>query len=298
MQNTEGMKKKPIKDQIFLVTGATDGIGKVTAEEIAKKDATVILIGRNPEKTKSVTEAIRETTGNNKVDHFIADLSSQEQIHKLVENYSERYPHCDVLINNAGALFTSRQESIDGIEMTFALNHLNYFLLTHLMLPKMPTDSPARIINVSSMAHQSGSINFNDIQHKNFYNGWGAYAQSKLANILFTYELARKLEAGNITTNTLHPGIVATKFGANNGFMGSVLRSAMNLISISAEDGAKTQIYLATSDEVEGISGKYYDNCTQAGTSRESNNTDIAHKLWELSLSMTELKEPYGKLAA
>ncbi len=298
MQSNEWTTKKPIKDQIFLVTGATDGIGKVTAEEIAKKEATVILIGRHAEKTKSVTEEILENTGNNKVDHFIADLSSQEQIHKLVDKYSERYPHCDVLINNAGALFTSRQESVDGIEMTFALNHLNYFLLTHLMLPKMPTDSPARIINVSSMAHQGGSINFKDIEHKNFYNGWGAYSQSKLANILFTYELARKLESSNITTNTLHPGIVATKFGANNGFMGSMLRTAMNLISISAEDGAKTQIYLATSDELEGITGKYYDNCKQVSTSRESYNTDVAHRLWELSLSMTGLKEPYGKLAA
>ncbi len=292
------LKTKPIQETTFLISGATDGIGKVTALEIAKLGAKVTLIGRNPDKTKQVTEEIRMLSNNEAVDYFIADLSIQENIYNLAEVYKSRHSVCDVLINNAGALFTSRKESHDGIEMTFALNHLNYFLLTHLMLPLMPQDTHSRIINVSSMAHMSGRINFDDIQQRRFYNGWAAYAQSKLANVLFTYELTRKLEQTSISTNALHPGIVATKFAANNGFMGSILRNAMNLFSISPEEGAETSIYLATSEEVVGITGKYFDNMKALRSSSESYDKAIAKRLWELSLEMTGLKEPYVQKAA
>ncbi|MFZ6019169.1 MAG: SDR family NAD(P)-dependent oxidoreductase, partial [Chloroflexota bacterium] len=200
-----------------LITGGTDGIGKVTALELAKRGAHVIIIGRNPQKTEQTVREIREQSDNPRVDFLIADLSEQEQVRRVAAEYRHRYDQLHVLINNAGAFFAKRELTADGLEKTFALNHLAYFLLTHLLLDLLTKSAPARIINVSSAAHFGGKINFDDLNAEKSYSGWGAYSNSKLMNVLFTYELARRLQGSGVTVNCLHPGFVATQFGKNNG---------------------------------------------------------------------------------
>ena len=276
-----------MKDKVCLITGATAGIGAVTARVLAERGATVILVGRNPDKSRALVEQLKQQTRNPGVDYLLADLSSQQQIRALAETFKTRYPRLDILINNAGGIFFNRRETVDGLEMTFALNHLNYFLLTHLLLDLLQASAPARLINVSSVAHYSASINFKNLQYKRFYGlGWPAYAQSKLANILFTYELARRLPA-NITANALHPGLVATNFALGNGLLGKLARLSLNPISISPQAGAQTIIYLATSPQVEGITGKYFEDCRPYRSSPASYDEATARRLWEVSEELT-----------
>jgi NAD(P)-dependent dehydrogenase (short-subunit alcohol dehydrogenase family) len=252
----------------------------------------VIVVARNVNRCENTVDEIIQTTGNHAVEYMLADLSSQNEIHDLAEAYQNKYDHLDVLVNNAGGFFMSRQESADGIEMTFALNHLNYFLLTNLLLDTIKASAPARIVNVSSAAHQNASINFDDLQGKKKYSGWQAYGQSKLANILFTYELARRLEGTGVTVNALHPGMVATNFGANNGgVLGSLVRQFMNLFSIGVEDGAQTSIYLASSPEVEDVTGKYFVKKKAVSSSSASYDESAAKRLWEISEEMTGVRE-------
>ncbi len=275
-----------------LITGGSDGIGKVTALELAKQGAHVIMVGRNPQKTEQVVREIREQTGNPKVDFLIADLSEQEDVRRVAAEYRHRYDQLHVLINNAGAFFAKREVTSDGLEKTFALNHLAYFLLTHLLLDLLIKSAPARIINVSSAAHFGGRINFDDLNAEKGYNGWGAYSNSKLMNVLFTYELARRLEGSGVTANCLHPGFVATQFGKNNGgLIGFGVGLVQRLGAISPEQGAETTIYLAVSPEVEGISGKYFDQKKAVESSRISQDEETARRLWEISLELSGLKE-------
>jgi retinol dehydrogenase 12 len=283
---------KPMEGKYCMVTGATSGIGAVTARALAQKGARVIVVARNVNRCENTVDEIIQTTGNHAVEYMLADLSSQNEIHDLAEAYQNKYDHLDVLVNNAGGFFMSRQESADGIEMTFALNHLNYFLLTNLLLDTIKASAPARIVNVSSAAHQNASINFDDLQGKKKYSGWQAYGQSKLANILFTYELARRLEGTGVTVNALHPGMVATNFGANNGgVLGSLVRQFMNLFSIGVEDGAQTSIYLASSPEVEDVTGKYFVKKKAVSSSSASYDESAAKRLWEISEEMTGVRE-------
>ena len=278
-----------MKNKVCLITGATAGIGAITARDLAERGATVVLVGRNPDKSRALVEQIKQQTHNPGVEYLLADLSSQQQIRALAETFKSRYPRLDVLINNAGAIFFNRRETVDGLEMTFALNHMNYFLLTHLLLDLLQASAPARIINVSSAAHYVAGINFKNLQYKWFYGlGWPAYAQSKLANVLFTYELARRLPDG-LTANVLHPGLVATNFGAGNGWPGKLFRLAYKLISISPQAGAQTIIYLATSPQVEGITGKYFEDCRPYRSSPASYDEATARRLWEVSKALTEL---------
>ena len=275
-----------------MVTGATSGIGAVTARALTQKGARVIVVARNVNRCENTVDEIIQTTGNHAVEYMLADLSSQNEIHDLAEAYQNKYDHLDVLVNNAGGFFMSRQESADGIEMTFALNHLNYFLLTNLLLDTIKASAPARIVNVSSAAHQNASINFDDLQGKKKYSGWQAYGQSKLANILFTHELARRLEGTGVTVNALHPGMVATNFGANNGgVLGNLVRQFMNLFSISVEEGAQTSIYLASSPEVEDVTGKYFVKKKAVSSSSASYDESAAKRLWEISEEMTGIRE-------
>lgn len=275
-----------------MVTGATSGIGAVTARALAQKGARVIIVARNVNRCENTVAEIIQTTGNHAVEYMLADLSSQDEIHNLVRVYQDKYERLDVLVNNAGGFFMSRLESIDGIEMTFALNHLNYFLLTNLLIETIKASAPARIVNVSSAAHQNASIDFDDLQDKHNYSGWQAYGQSKLANILFTYELARRLEGTGVTVNALHPGFVATNFGANNaGFLGTLVRRFMNLFSIDVETGAQTSIYLAASAEVEGVTGKYFVKQQAVASSEISYDQTTAKRLWEISEEMTGVRE-------
>jgi len=273
--------------KICMVTGATSGIGKETARALAQGGGTVILVGRNREKSEATIDRIKQQTGNPAVEYILADLSSQAAIRQLAETFKRQHERLDVLVNNAGAFFLWCQESMDGIEMTFALNHLGYFLLTNLLLDTMKASAPARIINVSSGSHEGETINFDHLQGKRMYSGFRAYGQSKLANILFTYELARRLEGTGVTVNALHPGFVATSIGTNNGWIVRVIRPLMNLFAISAEEGAQTNIYLATSPEVEGVTGKYFFKCEAVRSSDASYDLAAAERLWQVSAEMT-----------
>jgi len=276
-----------MKGKICMVTGATSGIGLFTALELARMRATVILVSRNPQRCEAVASRIHQLTHNSAVVYFAADLSSQAQIRQLAEKFHSRFSRLDVLVNNAGAFFLRRQESVDGIEMTFALNHLNYFLLTHLLLDTIKASAPARIVNVSSDSHRGARLDFDDIQGKCSYSGFRAYGQSKLANVLFTYELARHLEGLQVTANALHPGFVATNIGKNNGLLAKLVMSIVHLGALPLKEGARTGTYLASSPDVEDISGKYFTREKSVQSDPASYILPDARRLWELSAEMT-----------
>lgn len=277
-----------------LVTGATSGIGEVTARVLAQKGARVILVGRSAERGQAALGRIRLAYPESRVHLLLADLSVQSEIRKLADQVLEIAPKLDVLINNAGAFFFSRQESPDGIEMTWATNHLSYFLLTHLLLPTLyqaaEVTGDARIVTVASNMHKSGKIRFNNLQGRGFYWGLGAYAQSKLANVLFTFELARRLKNSGVTANALHPGFVATQIGSNNGWLINLVWKLSQRRAISIEEGAKTSIYLATSPSVKGISGKYFIREKEASASDAAYDLVSAKKLWQISAEMAGIK--------
>lgn len=283
-----------MKDRIVMVTGATAGIGKATALEIARLGATVIVVGRNGAKSEKVVGWIKEETGNPNVAYMLADLSSIRQTKALAEQYKARYDRLHVLVNNVGAIFLSRGETVDGIENTFALNHLvGYFLLTNSLLPVIQSSAPARIVSVSSGAHFRDRIHFEDLQLEQGYNAMKAYAQSKLANVMFTYELARRLEGTGVTANTLHPGFVASNFVVtNNPRWTKIVRKILNPFAISLAEGAKTSVYLATSPEMEGVTGKYFEECRAKRSSEASYNLADQKRLWDVSEEMLGIKVP------
>lgn len=273
-----------MKGKVVLVTGATDGIGKITALELARMGATVVVAGRNPEKGAQVVKEIIADTGNNNVELMVADLSSMAEVKQLADTFKRKYDRLDVLVNNAGALFIQRKVTVDGYEMTFALNHLNYFLLTHLLLDVLKASAPARIVNVSSDAHYSGTLDFDDLQHEKSYSRLGVYSDSKLANVVFTFELARRLEGTGVTANVLHPGFVATRFGYNNGWLARLVMTPVHkLFALSPEKGAETSVYLASSPEVEGVSGQYFENSKPKRAKRVAYDQTAWTRLWEES---------------
>jgi retinol dehydrogenase-12 len=277
--------------KVVLVTGATAGIGQIAARELARKGATVVVVGRSLERCRSTVDMIRQATGNSSVDFLVADLSSQADVRKLADEFRAKYDRLDVLLNNAGAFFSKRSETIDRIESTFGLNHLGYFLLTNLLLDTLKASSPSRVVSVASAAHRMvWKIDFDDIEGKKKYGGWHAYSQSKLANILFTAELARRLEGTGVTANCLHPGFVASNFTAGNGSMGWMMRRVASVFAISMENGAKTSIYLASSPEVEGVTGRYFAKQKVANPTNAAKDEAAASKLWDLSEAMTGLK--------
>jgi len=283
--------------KICIVTGATSGIGEATARGLAQHGATVIVVGRNPQKGADTVNKIKSKTGNSAVKFMHADLSSQKDIRRLTEQFKSNYQQLDVLVNNAGGKFLSRQETVDGYEMTFALNHLAYFLLTNLLIDPLKASGKARIINVSSGAHSGCSkINFDDLQFKKGYIGKKAYEHSKLANILFTYELARRLQGTGITVNAVHPGGVITNFCKNNGWVSWAKHVTAHLIArnlVGPTEGAKTSVYLATSSDVEGVSGKYFSNLKAIRSSHASYDEDAARRLWDVSLELTGLPRTF-----
>lgn len=274
-------------EKTCMVTGATAGIGLATARALAQLDARVILVGRNPEKCTRVVESIRQETGNTKVDCLLADLSDQAQIHHLALQFQESYPRLDVLVNNAGGIFLRRQESVDGLEMTFALNHLSYFLLTLLLLDILQDSAPARIVNVASNSHYGQKLDFDNLQMARGYRARQAYGRSKLANVLFTFELARRLQGTGVTANALHPGFVATDIGMNNGWLVRLFKLLMRPVAITPEQGCLTSVYLATSPEVEGVSSEYYVECKPVRADPAAYDLEAARKLWEISEELT-----------
>lgn len=276
-----------MKDKTVLITGATAGIGRQTARKIAAMGAAVVIVGRNEAKARAVVSAIQQETGNDRVAYLLADLSSMKSTEALAQEYRTRFDRLDVLVNNAGAIIMTRGETVDGFENTFALNHLvGYFYLTNLLLDLIIASAPARIVNVSSRAHASARMNFDDLQGKRKYSGFRAYGQSKLANVLFTYELARRLEGAGVTVNALHPGFVASNFGQTNNEQNTLARlgiRAMQVIAISEEQGAETSVYLATSPAVEGVTGLYFDKQQPRPTCKASYNIADQARLWQVS---------------
>jgi NAD(P)-dependent dehydrogenase (short-subunit alcohol dehydrogenase family) len=277
----------------ILITGATNGIGKVAALELAKQGPTIVLVGRNPAKVEQTVREIKEQSGNPLVDGLVADLFPMAEVRRLANEFRKKYPQLHVLINNAGAVFADRQHTIDGYERTFALNHLSYFLLTNLLLDMLKANAPARIVNVSSGAHQGAALDFDDLQNEQHYGAGGmrAYGQSKLDNLLFTYELARRLAGSGVTVNALHPGVVATGFGENNGGGIRFGMKIFHLFALTPQQGADTIVYLASSTEVEGITGKYWEKRKQIASSPASYDEATQKRLWEVSAQMTGLTE-------
>jgi len=270
-------------DKVCLVTGANSGIGKVTATELARAGATVVLVCRDRGKGEAAMEAIRRETGNDKLDLLLADLSEVRQIETLAGTVKARLPRLDVLVNNAGAYNTKRLLTPDGYETTFAVNHLAYFLLTVELLDLLKASAPARIVNVASDAHRGGRINFDDLHGEQGYGGWKAYAQSKLANVLFSYELSRRVHGMNLSVNAMHPGGVATNFFNNiKGPIGAVTRLFAPLMR-TPEQGADTVVWLASSPEVEGVAGRYFADRKERRSNRESYDPEVARRLWEVS---------------
>jgi retinol dehydrogenase-12 len=276
-----------MQGKICLITGGTNGIGKSTAQGLARLGATVVIIGRDAKKTSQVVAEIRSATGNPNVDSLLADLSSQQDVRRLASDFKRKYSQLDVLLNNAGGAFTTRQLSVDGIEMTLALNHLAYFLLTNLLLDTLEASAPARIINVSSDAHSRGKIDFDNLQGERSYSSFGPYGNSKLANILFTTELARRLEGTGVTVNALHPGFTSTGFGKNNpGFFMKIMGVVVPLMARSPEKGAATSIYLASSPEVHSLTGQYFVDCKVTQPAPQAADSAVARKLWDVSAQL------------
>ncbi len=273
--------------KICLVTGANSGIGKVAARELAQMGATVVLVCRNRDKGEAACQEIKTLSGNSAVDLLLADLSSQQSIHQLAEQFKEKYGQLHVLLNNAGAMFPSRRESVDGLEMSLAVNHIAPFLLDNLLLDTLQTSAPTRIVTVNSGAHFAGKIDFDDLQLRKKYGNFGmqAYSQSKLENLLVIYELARRLKDTQVTVNALHPGFVATSISQNAapGPLKGVMSVVGRFMGISAEEGAKTSIYLASSPEVEGVTGKYFVKCAPVASSQLSYDEALQKQMWEVS---------------
>lgn len=286
-----------MRGRTCLVTGGTNGIGKSTALRLARLGATVVITGRNAEKTARVVEELRAASGNDAVDALLADLSSQGEVRRLAAEFRTRYPHLHVLIHNAGAFFLRRQVSVDGIEMTLAVNHLASFLLTDLLLGTLRASAPARIVVVSSAVHASGRIDFGDLQGERRYRP-RAYDDSKLANLLFTTELARRLEGTGVTVNALHPGFVATGFAKNNGRLVAALVSLLApLVARSPHKGAATSVHLASSPSVAGTTGKYFYDSHEVPPARHAGDVDVAARLWEASARLVGVQpsSPTGR---
>lgn len=274
-----------------MVTGGTAGIGLVTARELARMGAHVVIVSRNQQKGERVVRELRRATGNEWIAFQRADLSSLDEIRRVARNFAEEHARLDVLVNNAGAFFQRRQESADGIEMTFALNHLSYFLLTNLLLDRLRAADGGRIVNVSSRAHVGAELDFADLEMKRGYKGWVAYRRSKLANIHFTRALARRLEGTGVSTNALHPGFVATNFGLNNSLPFRIgMKLAFWTSAIGVEEGAQTPIHLASSPEVEGVTGRYFVKCADVQPSPAAGDDGAAERLWEVSERMTGVR--------
>jgi NAD(P)-dependent dehydrogenase (short-subunit alcohol dehydrogenase family) len=269
-----------------LVTGATSGIGLVTARELARRGAAVIIAGRSQGSAQRAADQIRAETGSKQVDYVWADLSSHAEIREMAGEVQRLYSRLDVLVNNAGAYFLRRQESVDGYEMTFSTNHLSYFLLTDLLLDLIKASAPARIINVSSNSHYNNPLDFDDLQNKARYRGMQPYGRSKFANVLFTYELARRLQGSGVTVNALHPGFVRTNMGKNNGWFARLIVPLVQLQGVTPEVGAETNIYLATSSDVNDVTGKYFVKNRAVDSDPATYDQAAAVRLLEISAGM------------
>ena len=284
--STKTMTHTNQNKKLILITGATSGIGQAAAQALTAQGHGLILVGRNPAKTAQVAEAIRKQTGSDKVHFLLADFSDLQQVRDLADQVKKQFPPLNVLVNNAGTVFLRRYRTNYGVEKTFLVNHLAHFLLTNLLLDHL--NEHARIVNVSSGSHFNGELDLNDLEMNKNYFVMKAYARSKLANVLFTYELVRRLGDKKITVNALHPGRVGTDiFKANLPILGLLLKWMVSRISLTPEEGADNTIFLSASAEVEGVTGKYFVKRDAVPSSKLSYDETLAKQLWEVSEKLT-----------
>lgn len=278
--------------KVVLVTGANSGIGRATALGLARLGATVVMLCRNARRGERALGWVRRKSGSDGVHLLMADLSRRQEIHAAADEFKARFPRLDVLVNNAGLLTRQRRLTADGFELQFFVNHLAYFLLTGLLLEVLKDSAPSRIVNVASTAHSRGVLDFDDLQGQRHYNGWQQYANTKLANIVFTYELARRLEGSGVTANCLHPGLIHTNLMSNYSRALSGLWHFLQWFFKKPEEGARTPVFLASSPAVAGESGRYYRDCAPMDTKEVSRDPAVQRRLWEVSESLTGFTFP------
>ena len=275
--------------KVCVVTGANSGIGKETALGLARLGATVVLVCRSQERGAAALAEIKQQSGNDSVSLLVADLNSQRQVRRVAAAYRQQFDRLDVLVNNAALSRHHRAVTEDGVELTLAVNHLAPFLLTNLLLDRLKASAPARVVTVSSAAHKDAEINFADLQGVQSYAtfGFGAYSQSKLANVLFTYELARRLAGTGVTANCLHPGVVATAIFRDTPLLLRLGLALARPFILGSAQGADTVLYLATAPEVAEVSGRYFEQRKPVQSSPLSYDTEVARRLWEVSEALT-----------
>ncbi len=285
-----------MENRICLITGANSGIGKETAKALARKGMHIIMVCRNPDTALTARQEVLEQSTTKKVDLYLCDLSVQDQVVDLARKIRQDYDRLDVLINNAGLVLQTRKTTPDGLEATMAINHFSPFLLTNLLLDLLRKSSEARIVNVSSMAHKFSGINFNDLNSEKSYSGFKVYSMSKLANLLFTRKLSQILEPEGITVNALHPGVVSSNFASGNGSVTDVLLKVVQPFMISSQKGAQTSIFLASSPQVKGITGLYFNKSMPAKPGIDALSNFNANRLWEESVRLTRLHDRLREL--
>ncbi len=278
-----------MEGKVILITGGTSGIGKAAATALAAMGAEVVVTGRNRERGQAAVEEVRHRSGNERVSLMLADLSVQAEVRRLAEDFRERHDRLDVLVNNAGLIQSRRTETPDGLEMTIAVNHLAAFLLTNLLLDLLKNSAPSRVITVSSEARRGASIDFDDLQSERRYRGFPVYGMTKKANILFTYELAERLEGSGVVANCLHPGAVSTNFAQNNRGPIALFFRLFKPFMRSPEQGADTLVYLASAPETGELNGKYLTDRKEVSPA-EPRNEAAQKRLWEVSEELTNLK--------
>jgi NAD(P)-dependent dehydrogenase (short-subunit alcohol dehydrogenase family) len=276
-----------MQGKTVLITGATSGIGEIAACELAQQGARIIFIARDRGRGERTLQRLKELApGGNHIAHY-ANLSRITELKRIAEAITASEPRLDVLINNAGAMFAVRQVTGEALEMTFATNHISYFVLTNLLLPCLKATPGARIVSTSSDAHRRAKLDFDDLQMKEGYSGFSMYGRTKLMNILFTRELARRLAGSGVTANCLHPGFVNTRFANESGGLTSFVVRAAKYFALTPQEGAKTIIYLAASPEVAGVTGQYFYQCQPVTPTEEAQNDAHARRLWEISAQLT-----------
>jgi NAD(P)-dependent dehydrogenase (short-subunit alcohol dehydrogenase family) len=281
-----------MEGKVVLVTGANSGIGRATALGLARMRATVVMLCRSAKRGEKALRRVRRQSGNEDVHLVLADLSRRQEVFDAAAEFKSRYTRLDVLVNNAGLMTRKRRLTADGFEMQLFVNHLACFLLTGLLLDRLKESAPSRVVNVASTAHSRGRLDFDDLQAESHYNGWQQYGNTKLANIVFTYELARRLEGTGVTANCLHPGVIRTNLMSNYSRVINGLWYLLRGFFKNADEGSRTPVYLASSPDVADQSGRYFRNCEPMGTSEQSNDPAVQRRLWEVSQSLTGFQFP------
>lgn len=279
-----------MKGKVVVITGATSGIGQVAAERLAKLGARIVLVARDRGRAEATLARLRERAPGIAHGVHFADLSRLAEMKRVASEIAEAEPRIDVLINNAGAMFNKRRVTEDRLERTFALNHMAYFVLTHGLRERLVASAPSRVINTASEAHRGARLDFDDLQSTRGYSGFKVYGRSKLCNILYTRELARRLAGTGVTANCLHPGFVGTRFGDESGGLGAWVIRLAKLLAISPEEGAKTIVHLATSDDVAHDSGEYFHRCRIASPALEAQDDVAAERLWLESARLARME--------